>query len=273
MAIIEATSIKKSFLNATTGQSVVTLDDVNISAAENDFLILLGPSGSGKSTLLNIIAGLTPHDGPPGKIVVYGQPVQKPNPKLMAYMFQDSVLLPWRTVIKNIEFGLEAQDLSKAERRERALKYLDMVGLTDFADYYPRQLSGGMAQRVALCRALALETDIILMDEPFGALDEQSRLVLGDELVQIWRKVRRTFVFVTHSLTEAVYLGERVVVLTARPGKIKAEIKIDLPRPRTIGSPEFSKMVDLLWSHLKEESLTALKREKTGDSSIPLPKE
>jgi NitT/TauT family transport system ATP-binding protein len=188
-------------------------------------------------------------------------------------MFQDSVLLPWRTVIKNIEFGLEAQPLSKKQRRKRALKYLDMVGLRDFADYYPRQLSGGMAQRVALCRALALETDIILMDEPFGALDEQSRIILGDELVQIWRKIRRTFVFVTHSLTEAVYLGERIAVFTARPGKIKTEIKNDLCRPRAIGSPEFNRMVDTLWAHLKEESITALNREKAGEDRIALPKE
>ena len=183
------------------------------------------------------------------------------------------MLYPWRSVIKNIEFGLEAQQIGKKERRERALKYLDIVGLREFADYYPRQLSGGMAQRVALCRALALETDIILMDEPFGALDEQSRIILGDELVEIWRKVRRTIVFVTHSLTEAVYLGERIAVFTARPGQIKVEIKNDLPRPRTIGGPEFNTMVDRLWSHLKEESLASLKREKAGPETILLPKE
>jgi NitT/TauT family transport system ATP-binding protein len=273
MAIIEATSIRKSFFDAATGRETVTLDNISICATENDFLILLGPSGCGKSTFLNIIAGLTPHDGPPGQVRVHGQPVSSPNPKLMAYMFQDSVLLPWRTVAKNIEFGLEAQPLSKEQRRQRALKYLDMVGLRDFADYHPRQLSGGMAQRVALCRALALETDIILMDEPFGALDEQSRIVLGDELVQIWRKVKRTFVFVTHSLTEAVYLGERIAVFTARPGKIKAEIKNDLPRPRAMGSPEFNKMVDTLWGHLKEESIAALNREKAGEDRTALPKE
>jgi|SRR5579862_3455491 len=273
MAIIEATSICKSFFDAATGRETVTLDNVSISATENDFLVLLGPSGCGKSTFLNILAGLTPHDGAPDQVRVHGQPVLHPNPKLMAYMFQDSVLLPWRTVIKNIEFGLEAQALSRKRRRQRALKYLDMVGLREFADYHPRQLSGGMAQRVALCRALALETDIILMDEPFGALDEQSRIVLGDELVQIWRKVRRTFVFVTHSLTEAVYLGERIAVFTARPGKIKAEIKNDLPRPRTIGSPEFNRMVDTLWGYLKEESVTALNREKVSKDRTAFPDE
>ncbi len=273
MAVIEATSICKSFINTATGRETVALDNVSISAAENDFLVLLGPSGSGKSTFLNIIAGLVSHNGAPGQVSVHGQPVSAPNPKLMAYMFQDSVLLPWRTVIKNVEFGLEAQPIGKEERRQRALKYLDMVGLRDFADYYPRQISGGMAQRVALCRALALETDIILMDEPFGALDEQSRIVLGGELVEIWREVRRTFVFVTHSLTEAVYLAERIAVFTARPGRIKAEIKVDLPRPRKIGSPDFNAMVEMLWDHLKEESITALNREKSVEDRVALPKE
>jgi NitT/TauT family transport system ATP-binding protein len=273
MTIVEATSISKSFVDASTGRETITLENVSISATENDFLVLLGPSGSGKSTFLNIIAGLVSHNGPPGHVSVHGQPVHAPNPKLMAYMFQDSVLLPWRTVIKNIEFGLEAQPIGKEERRKRALKYLDMVGLRDFADFYPRQISGGMAQRVALCRALALETDIILMDEPFGALDEQSRIVLGDELVEIWRKVRRTFIFVTHSLTEAVYLAERIAVFTARPGKIKAEFKVDLPRPRKVGSPDFNKIVDMLWDQLKDESITALKREKSGEDRIALPEE
>jgi NitT/TauT family transport system ATP-binding protein len=223
--------------------------------------------------LLNIIAGLVPHDGDGGEVLVEGERVTGPNPRLMAYMFQDPVLYPWRTVLKNVEFGLEAQGLDRDERRERAFKYLRMVGLEDFADFYPRQLSGGMSQRVAICRSLALETDIVLMDEPFGALDEQSRIILGDELVTIWSKVRRTIVFVTHSLTEAVYLGRRIAVFTARPGRIKAEIIIDLPRPRTIGAPEFSAMVDRLWHQLKEESLIAIKREALGRDEIVLPKE
>ena len=224
MPIFEVTEVSKTYHDAATDRVVRTLDKISIAAAENDFLILLGPSGCGKSTLLNIIAGLVPYDQDGGRVQVAGKPVIGPNPKLMAYMFQDPVLYPWRTVVKNVEFGLEAQEIDKAERRERALKYLRLVGLEEFADAYPRQLSGGMAQRVALCRALALETDIILMDEPFGALDEQSRIILGDELVEIWRRVRRTVVFVTHSLTEAVYLGERIAVFSARPGKIKVEV-------------------------------------------------
>jgi NitT/TauT family transport system ATP-binding protein len=273
MSVIEAKDISKSYLDAATGNTIKTLDNVSISAAENDFLVLLGPSGCGKSTLLNIIAGLVPHDPGTGEVLVHNRRVTGPNPKLMAYMFQDSVLYPWRTVGKNVEFGLEAQQIDRTERRERAMKYLDMVGLREFVDYYPRQISGGMAQRVALCRALTLETDIILMDEPFGALDEQSRIVLGDELVEIWRKVRRTIVFVTHSLTEAVYLGDRIAIFSARPGRIKVEIKNNLPRPRTIGDPEFNRMVDTLWGHLKEESLISLRREKSGSAATQLPRE
>jgi NitT/TauT family transport system ATP-binding protein len=273
MAAIEAKNISKSYFDPVSGRVTRTLDNISISAADNDFLVLLGPSGCGKSTLLNIIAGLIPHDIAGGEVLVHNRRVTGPNPNLMAYMFQDSVLYPWRTVVKNVEFGLEAQQISRHERRVRATKYLDMVGLRDFAHYYPRQLSGGMSQRVALCRALALETDIILMDEPFGALDEQSRIILGDELVDIWRKVRRTVVFVTHSLTEAVYLGDRIAVFTAQPGRIKAEIRNDLPRPRTIGGPEFNRMVDTLWGHLKEESLASLRRERTGPEKGLLPKE
>ena len=272
MAAIEVRSVSKTYRNPSSGRETRTLEDVSLSAPENDFLVLLGPSGCGKSTLLNIIAGLVSHDDT-GEVLVQGQRVTGPNPKLMAYMFQDPVLYPWRTVQKNVEFGLEAQRLDRQERRRRSLKYLQMVGLEGFADYYPRELSGGMCQRVALCRSLALETDIVLMDEPFGALDEQSRIILGDELVEIWRKVRRTVVFVTHSLTEAVYLGQRIVVFTARPGRIKAVIDNPLPRPRSIGSAEINGMIDTLWSHLKEESLIALKREKAIDEQVALPRE
>jgi NitT/TauT family transport system ATP-binding protein len=273
MAIIEVSGVTKTYRDAATGRQVCTLDNVSLSAKENDFLILLGPSGCGKSTLLNIIAGLVPHDATGGEVRVEGRRVTGPNPKLMAYMFQDPVLYPWRTVQKNVEFGLEAQGIDKEERKRRAFKYLRMVGLEDFAGYYPRQLSGGMAQRVAICRSLALETDIILMDEPFGALDEQSRIILGDELIEIWRKVKRTIVFVTHSLTEAVYLGERIAVFSARPGKIKAEIDNPLPRPRTIGQPEFSRMVDTLWNELKGESLISIKRAKADAEPVGLPSE
>lgn len=273
MSVIEVVSVSKTYYDPINRRDVRTLDNVSLSANENDFLVLLGPSGCGKSTLLNIIAGLVPHDAQRGTVAVHGQRVTGPNPKLMAYMFQDPVLYPWRTVLKNVEFGLEAQRVDKEERRRRALKYLRMAGLEEFAHFYPRQLSGGMSQRVAMCRSLALETDIILMDEPFGALDEQSRMILGDELVSIWRQVGRTIVFVTHSLTEAVYLGQRICVFTARPGRIKIEVENALPRPRTIGAPAFNEMVQTLWTHLREESLVAIGRERTAQMQIGLPEE
>lgn len=271
MAVIEVTGVSKTYEDPTNGRKTRTLEHVSLSAKENDFLILLGPSGCGKSTLLNIIAGLVSYDSDGGEVRVEGKRVTGPNPRLMAYMFQDPVLYPWRTVLRNVEFGLEALGIDKRTRRERAFKYLRLVGLEDFADYYPRQLSGGMAQRVAICRSLALETDIILMDEPFGALDEQSRIILGDELVEIWRKVRRTVVFVTHSLTEAVYLGERIAVFSARPGRIKVEVNNPLPRPRQLGEPEFSRMVDTLWSHLKNESLISIKRAPVETERLEVP--
>jgi NitT/TauT family transport system ATP-binding protein len=273
MSVIEVVSVSKTYYDPVNHRDVRTLDNVSLTAEANDFVILLGPSGCGKSTLLNIIAGLVPHDAQRGSVAVHGQRVTGPNPRLMAYMFQDPVLYPWRTVLKNVEFGLEAQGIGKDERRRRALKYLRMAGMEDFAHYYPRQLSGGMSQRVAMCRSLALETDIILMDEPFGALDEQSRLILGDELVSIWREVGRTIVFVTHSLTEAAYLGQRICVFTARPGRIKIEVENALPRPRTIGDPAFSGMVQTLWTQLREESLVAVGREKTGPAPMALPEE
>jgi NitT/TauT family transport system ATP-binding protein len=273
MSVIDVVSVSKTYYDPVNRRDVRTLDNVSLSAQENDFLVLLGPSGCGKSTLLNIIAGLVPFDAQHGTVLVHGQRVTGPNPKLMAYMFQDPVLYPWRTVLKNVEFGLEAQGIDKEERRRRALKYLRLAGMEEFAHYYPRQLSGGMSQRVAMCRSLALETDIILMDEPFGALDEQSRILLGDELVSIWRQVGRTIVFVTHSLTEAVYLGQRICVFTARPGRIKIEVDNPLPRPRTIGDPAFNQTVQTLWTHLREESFAALSRERAGHERIALPKE
>ena len=273
MAIVEARGVNKTYTDLTSGREIHALENISLSVEENDFLILLGPSGCGKSTLLNIIAGLIPHDGGDAEVLVEGNRVTGPKPKLMAYMFQDPVLYPWRTVIKNVEFGLEAQKVSKEERRRRAMKYINMVGLDDFVDSYPRQLSGGMCQRTALCRSLALETDILLMDEPFGALDEQSRIILGDELVDIWKKLGRTIVFVTHSLSEAVYLGERILLFTARPGKIKTMIKNDLPRPRVMGSLEFNQMIDRIWADLKVESMTAMRREKVRQEEVLVPKE
>jgi NitT/TauT family transport system ATP-binding protein len=260
MAKVEVKNVSKTYKDTAQGREVLALQDINLTVKENDFFVFLGPSGCGKSTLLNIIAGLVPFDAG-GEVLIDGSRVNGPDPKKIAFMFQDSVLFPWRRIIKNVEFGLEPQRISKEERRKRAMKYLTMVGLEGFVDSYPRQLSGGMNQRVALCRALAMETDIILMDEPFGALDEQTRTILGDELVEIWRQVGRTVIFVTHSLNEAVYLAERIAIFTARPAKIKRIVDVNIPRPRTPNSPDFLKLVNLIWQEIKDESIKAIGRE------------
>lgn len=264
MATIEIRNLCKTYRDLTMGREVVALKDINLDVRENDFFVLLGPSGCGKSTLLNIIAGLT-EAGEGSQVLVDGLNVVAPNPKKIAFMFQDPVLYPWRRVLGNVEFGLEAQGVPKAVRHETAMRYLKMVGLEPFADAYPRQLSGGMNQRVALCRALAMETEIVLMDEPFGALDEQTRMILGDELVEIWQRVGKTIIFVTHSISEAIYLGERIAVMTARPGRIKMVVDVNIPRPRTPGSPEFMTLTETLWSDIKEEALKAIGRWSPGD--------
>jgi NitT/TauT family transport system ATP-binding protein len=169
-------------------------------------------------------------------------------------VFQDPALYNWRTVLSNVEFGLEIRGVNKWERREKALKYIKLVGLSGFEDKYPTQLSGGMKQRVAIARALCLETPILLMDEPFGALDEQTRLLLGIELSKIWMETKRTVIFVTHSLFEAAFLSDRILVMTARPGKVKKIVEVDIPRPRDPNNEEISNIVRILWNELKDES-------------------
>ena len=233
------------------GKRMEAVTNVNLSVFENDFVVIIGPSGCGKSTLLSIIAGLLKPTA--GEVIVNGQTGRQPG--ATALMFQDPLLLPWRTVSKNIEFALEPRNLSREERASRVDKYLKLVGLEEFREAYPGQLSGGMKQRVALSRALAMETEIVLMDEPFGALDEQTRIMLADELVKIWRNVRRTVVFVTHSLSEAVYLAERIVVMSSRPGTIKAVLDVDIPRPRSFTSPHFSELLQSIWQMVGQDSL------------------
>jgi len=229
-------------------RSIVAIEGVDLQVYENDFLVIIGPSGCGKSTLLKAIAGVVKPTS--GDILIDG----KRGKRNIALMFQDPLLLPWRTVERNVEFALEPTGLSKKERRSRVERYLRLVHLEEFRDAYPYQLSGGMRQRVALCRALAMESDILLMDEPFGALDEQTRLLLADELASIWSGVRRTVVFVTHSLSEAVYLGERIAVMTKRPGRVKGILSVDIPRPRDFDSPRFNRLQQTLWSELKVEA-------------------
>ncbi|MFC8303012.1 ABC transporter ATP-binding protein [Specibacter sp. NPDC057265] len=204
---------------------LVVLDDVNLDVAPGEFLTIVGPSGSGKTTLLDLLAGLTRPAA--GKILVDGREVTGPGHD-RAVVFQQYALFPWRTASKNVSIGLEGTGLNRRQRAQKAHEYLDLVGLTGFADRYPHELSGGMKQRVAIARSLAYEPDILLMDEPFAALDAQTREQLQDELLRIWQDTQKTIIFITHGIDEAVYLGQRVAVLSSRPGRLKAVVDVDL---------------------------------------------
>ncbi|HEX6025230.1 MAG TPA: ABC transporter ATP-binding protein [Solirubrobacter sp.] len=232
-------------------EELCALDGVSFDVTEGSFVAICGPSGCGKSTLLRLIHGLRPPDS--GEIRVRGEPVLAPSLD-RGMVFQNHGLMPWRTVQRNVEIGLEALHLSRDQRRERAERWLEKVGLSDFASYYPAQLSGGMQQRVGLARALAIEPEMLLMDEPFGALDAQTRVVLQEELERIWHAETKTVVFITHDIEEALFLSDRVLVMSARPGKIIADIVVDAARPRGTAfraSPEFAALKGRIWELLR----------------------
>ena len=235
---------------------VIALRDISLTVAAGEFCTIIGPSGCGKSTLLGLIGGLVPIDA--GRVGVDGQPVTGPDPRRVAMVFQDPGLFPWRTTLENVEFGLELRGTPRAARRQTALDLLGPLGLRGFEARYPRELSGGMRQRVAIGRALAIDTKILLMDEPFGALDEQTRLLMGEWLLDIWRRTEKTVIFVTHSLHEALALSSRVVVMTARPGRIKSVIELPQPYPRAMESAEIVDLRAKLWSEIRDESLRAM---------------
>jgi len=226
---------------------VEALRGVTLTVEQGEFFSLIGPSGCGKSTLLNLAAGLRRPTS--GTVQVAGQRMERPRPDTISVVFQDYSLFPWRTVLGNVEAGLEFRGVPRAQRRDRALRYLRMVGLEAFAGAVPRQLSGGMKQRVAIARSLSLETPVMLLDEPFGALDEQTRTVLGEEVSQIFAQTAKTILLVTHSLAEAVFLSDRIAVMTGRPGRIREVIEVPVSHPRT---PEFmtSKVFHDLRDHL-----------------------
>ncbi len=211
------------------GRDVLALDDVSLRVEPSEFVCLIGPSGCGKTTLLNVVAGFVK---PTSGTVTVGDGLSDKRRLTRGVVFQEYALFPWRTAIRNVEFGLEMQGVPAAERRQRALQHLDLLGLAAFADTYPHTLSGGMKQRVAIARALAYDPGILLMDEPFGALDSFTRDELQKLLVEIWQRTRKTILYVTHNIVEAAYLAERVVVFSPRPGRIRSIVKIDLPRPR-----------------------------------------
>jgi NitT/TauT family transport system ATP-binding protein len=227
-------------------RSVLALEGINLQVAQGEFVCLVGPSGCGKSTLLDIIAGLQPADG--GTVDVergeHGPPV---------LIFQEAALFPWLTVLGNVEFGLRARGMPAAERRQLALAELARVRLVQFADARPHELSGGMKQRVAIARALALDPPVLLMDEPFAALDAQSRDIMHEELQRIWAETGKTIVFVTHNVREAACLADRVLLMTARPGHFKDIVTVDLPRPRTVSDPALAQVAALILDHLRDE--------------------
>jgi len=235
-------------------RNVRALLDTSFDVARGELLCLIGPSGCGKSTLLNVVGGLLAPTA--GSVEVKGKKVAGPMPRDIAFVFQENALFPWNTVRENVDLGMRFQGVARPERAERAQRALEAVGLKDFADHFPGQLSGGMRQRAALARALSLQTDILLMDEPFGALDEQTRMILGEDLSVLLAATRKTIVFVTHSLGEAVFLADRVAVFSARPGTIKQVITVDEPHPRKpefVTSEKFTKLRNQLYALLHDE--------------------
>lgn len=233
---------------------LVALEAVNLTVKKGEFLALIGPSGCGKSTLLNVAVGLVQPTA--GQVLLDGEMIRGLNPDKIAMLFQEDLLFPWRTALKNVEFPLESRGLPKGQRKKIAMEYLKMAGLKGFEKSLPRQLSGGMKQRAAIARALCQGSEILLMDEPFGALDEQARMLLGNELVRIWLETKRTILFVTHSLQEAAYLSDQIVVMTARPGRIKATLEVNIARPRDPEMPELQQVRRRLWEYLSEEVKT-----------------
>jgi len=249
--MLEVRQLSKVFFeqNDSRKPGLVALYNISLAIRKNEFVSLLGPSGCGKTTLIRIIAGLLPADC--GEVLVNGQAVMVPG-RDRCMVFQQFGLLPWRTVLSNVEFGLEIDGVPKDERSARAGQYLELVGLKGFERYYPHQISGGMQQRVGIARALSKKPDILLMDEPFGAVDAQTREQLQEELLKIWSRTDTTVVFVTHSIDEALYLSDRVVVMQARPGRIKEEVSVDLPRPRWEGDVKADPRFAQLRSQLRE---------------------
>jgi NitT/TauT family transport system ATP-binding protein len=259
--LIEIQNVGRRF-NTRDGGSFEALKDVSLSVKDKEFFSIIGPSGCGKTTLLKMVAGLVKPTS--GQITIDGKPVVGPGND-RAMVFQHFVLLPWADILTNVGFGLEMRGLSRKESREAAKHYLDRVGLTRFSEHYPHELSGGMQQRVGLARALAVGPDILLMDEPFGALDAQTRQLMQEDLMRLWDEEQKTVVFVTHSMDEAAYLSDRVLVMDTHPGKVREILDVALPRPRDESvrrTPVFNELTSHMWHEL---------RGMMGDPTAPAP--
>ena len=250
---VEAKGVAVAYERTRDKSTLIALEDFTLDVAEGEFLAIVGPSGCGKSTFLNVVAGLVPAAA--GEVKVFGQPVTGPGPD-RAVVFQDYALMPWRTVESNVRFGLEMQHRIDSGTKTKVAEYIEMVGLTGFEKAYPRELSGGMRQRVGLARALVTEPRLLLMDEPFAAVDAMTRELMQEELTKIVAKTGQPIVFITHGVDEAVTLADRIAVVTNRPGRIKEIIDVDLPRPRSRASrqlPEFQELRDHVWDLLASE--------------------
>lgn len=251
--ILEINNVSKTY-DVDSDNPVRALDGVDLTVSEGEFVSVIGPSGCGKSTLFNIIGGLIGEYE--GSVLIDGHSVDGAH-KDVGVVFQEESTFPWRTTLDNVAFPLEVEGIERSQRQETAKKFIQLVGLDGFENHYPAQLSGGMKQRTAVARTLAYEPRIMLLDEPFGALDEQTRMLLGDKMLEIWAELNQTMLLITHNITEAVQLSDRVVVMSFRPGVIKEIIPIELPRPRTsevISTPEFGTYVGQLWTLLREEA-------------------
>jgi NitT/TauT family transport system ATP-binding protein len=256
-------SISLSY-RTTSGERLLALDQINLEVKPGEFLCIVGPSGCGKSTLLHLIAGLHPQTS--GKVLVDGTPVSGPGTDRIL-IFQELGMFPWLTVGGNVEFGMKMKNVPKAEREEKVQYYLRLVHLSKFRDSYVHQLSGGMRQRVALARALATEPDVLLMDEPFAALDAQTRDLLHDELERLWAETGRTIIFVTHNVREAVRLGDRVALLTFRPGRVKQEFSVNLPRPRHMEQSDVARTAGNILNCLRDEINKSLEAEYADEKA------
>ncbi len=252
MSLLSVEGVSKEY--HVRGKKVLALDSIDLAVAQGEFVTVVGPSGCGKSTLLNLIVGLLRSSS--GRILFRGDPINGICTKI-GYVTQKDNLLPWRTLIENVEIALEIRGIENSARRQRAAELIGQVGLSGFEDHYPHELSGGMRQRANIIRTLIYDPELILMDEPFGPLDAQTRVVLQDQLLKLWLASRKTIVFITHDLVEAITLADRVVLMTSRPGRIKSIENVTIPRPRNVFQiherPEFRSAYERLWEQLRPE--------------------